>query len=130
MQGLDLSSNILGKSTAEPESIFLAEYLTFDQDTTWQPWRGIRTKQYTYARWLQGGVLLFDNDKDPYQLNNLAIQPGNDALIQNMERELQNWLKRTGDQFLPGLDHMRELGQIEEWKIREEHFHGVSQSNF
>ena len=34
--------------------------------------RGIRTLRYTYAKDLEGPWLLFDNEVDPYQLNNLV----------------------------------------------------------
>jgi hypothetical protein len=95
-----------------------------------QPWRGVRTKRHTYARWLQGGTLLYDKLEDPYQLRNLAIEPGHEALIAHLEGELQGWLTRLDDDFLPGDEHIRQLGQWQEWQIREEHFYGFGTRNF
>ena len=130
MNGTDLSGRLLGTSDDAPTSVFLAEYVSFDNGRTWQPWRGVRTARYTYARWLQGGVLLFDNEADPYQLNNLAYQPDHEALLAELEGELQGWLTRLGDRFGSGEDHIRALGQWEEWQIRQEHFYGFGTRNF
>ena len=33
-------------------------------------YRGVRTTRYTYCRDLNGPWLLYDNDSDPFQLNN------------------------------------------------------------
>jgi arylsulfatase A-like enzyme len=130
MNGLDLSAHVLGRLAAAPTSVFLAEHATFDQDVTWQPWRGVRTSRYTYARWLQGGTLLFDNLEDPYQMCNLAHKPAYRDLLESLERELQGWLARLGDRFVSGEEHLRETGRWEEWLIRQEHFHGTSARNW
>jgi arylsulfatase A-like enzyme len=130
MNGTDLSRRWLGISDRAPSSVFLAEYVSFDNARTWQPWRGVRTRRYTYARWLQGGALLFDNENDPYQLHNLIHAPGYEVLAQELETELQGWLARLGDKFMSGDAHIRELGQWEEWLIRQEHFYGFGTRNF
>ena len=31
---------------------------------------------------------------------------------------------------MPGEDHLHELGQSEEWLVRQEHFYGYSTRNF
>jgi arylsulfatase A-like enzyme len=130
MNGLDLSGRLLGQDTPAPTSVFINEHVSFDQGQVWQPWRGVRTQRYTYARWLQGGVLLFDNETDPHQMRNLAHEPGHEALLDELEAELQGWLARLGDKFMPGDAHIRELGQAEEWQIRQEHFYGFGTRNF
>jgi hypothetical protein len=130
MNGLDLSTTLLGRSDAEPSSVFINEYVSFDQARAYQPWRGVRTKRYTYARWRQGGRLLYDNLDDPYQLHNLIHEPGHEPLADELERELQGWLERLDDGFLPGDEHIRRLGLWEEWQIRQEHFYGFSTRNF
>jgi arylsulfatase A-like enzyme len=130
MNGLDLSGRLLGQDAPAPTSVFINEHASFDQAQTWQPWRGVRTQRYTYARWLQGGALLFDNAADPYQMHNLAHEPEHAALLGELEAELQGWLARLGDKFMPGEAHIRELGQAEEWQIRQEHFYGFGTRNF
>ncbi len=130
MNGLDLSDVLLGGSQWEPASAFINNYVSFDQARAYQPWRGVRTRHHTYARWLQGGALLFDNERDPYQMRNLMAEPGHEALAAELEGELQGWLARLGDDFTTGEEHLRQLGQWEEWLIREEHFYGFRTSNF
>jgi arylsulfatase A-like enzyme len=130
MNGIDLSGRLLGRDQAVPGSVFINEYASFDQGQVWQPWRGVRTRRYTYARWLQGGALLFDNEADPYQTHNLAYAPETAVLREQLETELQSWLARLGDRFAPGDEHLRDLGQAEEWQIRQEHFYGFGTRNF
>jgi arylsulfatase A-like enzyme len=130
MNGLDLSATILGRAGPRPPSAFIAEYCCFDQATDWEPWRGVRTERYTYARWREGGALLFDNRDDPYQLCNLTLRPGSEGLARNLEAELQSWLDRLNDRFMTGDDHIRESGLWEKWLVRQEHFYGVGKQNW
>jgi arylsulfatase A-like enzyme len=143
MNGLDLSGTLRvtmddrrpttsqpSSAVRRPSSVFINEYVSFDQARAYQPWRGVRTERYTYARWLQGGTLLYDNLNDPYQLRNLVLESGQEALLEDMEGELQGWLERLDDGFLPGDEHICQLGQWEEWTIRQEHFYGFQTSNF
>jgi arylsulfatase A-like enzyme len=130
MNGLDLSRSLLGDEPIAARSIFINEYMSFDQAQGWQPWRGVRTSRYTYARWLQGGILLFDNETDPYQLRNLAHDPECARLVEQHEAELQRWLARLGDRFATGDEHLADLGQREAWQIRQEHFYGFGTRNF
>ncbi len=39
-------------------------------------WRGVRTTRYTYARWWDGFVELYDRQEDPYEVGNLAGPDG------------------------------------------------------
>lgn len=130
MNGLDLSRRLQGQGQPAPTSVFINEHASFDQGQFWQPWRGVRTGRHTYARWLQGGALLFDNEADPYQQHNLACAPASQPLLGELEAELQGWLARLGDKFMSGEAHLRELGQAEEWQIRQEHFYGFGTRNF
>ncbi|HXH99616.1 MAG TPA: sulfatase [Sphingobacteriaceae bacterium] len=75
-------------------------------------YRAIRTKRYTYARDLYGAWLLYDNVKDPYQLNNLVNNKSNVRLQKEMETLLRQKLKDTNDTFLPADEYMKQ------WKYR------------
>ncbi len=72
-------------------------------------YRGIRTLDYTYTRDLNGPWLLFDNHKDPYQLNNLVGNLEFTILQSDLDQRLTERLKSAGDEFLPGMDY------IEKW---------------
>lgn len=65
-------------------------------------YRGVRTRRCTYVRDLNGPWLLFDNERDPYQLDNLVNKPEHADLQAHLESLLDLELKRTNDEFLPG----------------------------
>lgn len=46
----------------------------------WPEFRGTRTDRYTWVEWADGSRELYDNRTDPYQLANLAYDPGTTAL--------------------------------------------------
>ena len=73
-------------------------------------YRAIKTLQYTYARDLKGPWLLFDNAKDPYQMNNLVGNNEYATLQEDLEKQLSMRLKATGDEFLPGMDYIKKWG--------------------
>jgi arylsulfatase A-like enzyme len=101
MQGADLSPLILGQSQRGPDGTYDAAYLQifgpYDGDGTTQAWRGVRTGRYLYARSERQLWLLYDLEKDPFELKNLANDPSAASLRTEMERRLTRWMKRTGD---------------------------------
>ena len=62
--------------------------------------RGVRTERYTYAVGEDGGLCLFDNVADPYQMKNLIADPEYAALREELRGRLKRWLKRAGDPFV------------------------------
>jgi arylsulfatase A-like enzyme len=122
MNGLDLSDTFLGRSDQRPVSALIAEYVSFGQSSLYQPWRGVRTPRYTYARWLQGGAVLYDTAEDPYQLRNLIHEPGCAPLRDELEEELQRWLTQIDDPFLDPDACFRHIGRWKEWVDRKAHF--------
>ncbi|TAN36776.1 MAG: DUF4976 domain-containing protein [Verrucomicrobia bacterium] len=62
-------------------------------------YRAIRTRRYTYVRSLAGPWLLFDDEEDPNQMNNLVNKPEHAALQRELEARLQTELKKIGDDF-------------------------------
>ena len=73
-------------------------------------YRGLRTGQYTYVRSLNGPWLLYDNEADPFQLNNLVDDPEYADLCSELDVWLQRRLDARGDEFLPGADYIRQWG--------------------
>jgi arylsulfatase A-like enzyme len=65
-------------------------------------YRGLRTVRYTYVRDMNGPWLLYDNNLDPYQQNNLVDQPAYVVLQTELDRKLNELLINQGDKFLPG----------------------------
>ncbi|MGB5821102.1 MAG: sulfatase [Saonia sp.] len=73
-------------------------------------YRAIKTRRYMYARDLNGPWLLFDNNKDPYQMNNLVGNALYTSLQNDLDKQLTEQLKKTGDEFLPGMDYIKKWG--------------------
>ena len=74
------------------------------------PNRAVRTPRYTYARDLKGPWLLFDNEQDPAQMENLVGRPERAALQAEMETRLQRKLRQTNDEFLPAKRYIEKWG--------------------
>jgi len=73
-------------------------------------YRAVRTSRYTYVRGVDGPWLLFDNEKDPDQMDNLVAKPEFAALRAELDRRLQGQLRRIGDDFRPGPAYIAEWG--------------------
>ncbi|MBD3182666.1 sulfatase-like hydrolase/transferase [Candidatus Poribacteria bacterium] len=73
-------------------------------------YRGIRTLRYTYVRTIEGPWLLYDNQKDPYQLKNLINKPEYSSLQAKFEAWLKKKLDDRGDEFLTGMEYIRKWG--------------------
>ncbi|AKJ64580.1 sulfatase [Kiritimatiella glycovorans] len=73
-------------------------------------WRGVRTARHTYVKDLNGPWLLFDNESDPYQRNNLVDRPETAQLQRRLERLLQRRLRETADDFADGMTFVRRQG--------------------
>jgi arylsulfatase A-like enzyme len=132
LMGLDVPGHVEGKdlsffvkSPEEPEEkIPLSTFIyCMCAATTWgrrwgssgrgmpdgffRPYRGVRTQTHTYVRDKQGPWFLYDNEKDPYQLNNLIEKEGGSYVPSELENELKYWLERTGDYFGKNEDYQK-----------------------
>ena len=99
VEGSDLSHIVRGAEGPRPGSAFLQHPCPFIEPIP--EWRGVRTERYTYIRSLAGPWLLYDNAEDPYQMRNLVDDPARAETQQELEADLQGWLRRTGDDFQP-----------------------------
>lgn len=113
IEGEDFSEIIRGTEKPSNETVLIQCPVPFHQwnyQIGGREFRGVRSKKYTYAEDLNGPWLLYDNLLDPYQMNNLV---GIDEYIYiqaDMKKQLQNWLKKTNDEFLPGNNYMQKWG--------------------
>jgi len=104
VQGSDLSPVVLGKTDKGPELAFFQIFVPFAGDGTPNPWRGVRTARYMYARTESAPWVLYDLEKDPYELKNLADDPASAGIRAQLEAKLTEKMKRTGDSW--SLDSM------------------------
>jgi arylsulfatase A-like enzyme len=106
VDGADLSRLILGKEGDSRQDVLIGSYTShwdfFQTGTRWPEWRGVRTKRYTYCRWLSGEEELYDNIEDPYQMKNLALSSGEPAVLKRLSGRLKDLLAEAHDDFLPG----------------------------
>jgi arylsulfatase A-like enzyme len=99
MQGADLSRVALGETTDGPDAVLMQIFVPYQPDDIAKPWRGIRTPRYTYARYADAPWVLFDNEADPWQLNNLAGEAAHTALERQLDQQLAALMKAKGDSW-------------------------------
>jgi len=106
VDGADLSGVATGEDRDGREDLLIGQYssgeLWFETGTTWPEWRGVRTKQYTYVRWLAGGEELYDNLADPYQMANLAEGGAEPEVLVRLRSRLSDLRAVAHDDFRPG----------------------------
>ncbi|MEY2881295.1 MAG: hypothetical protein RLZZ15_3675 [Verrucomicrobiota bacterium] len=73
-------------------------------------YRAVRTARHTFARDLDGPWLLFDNETDPYQLNNLVGKPEHAVLQAQLDAQLAKKLKANRDEFRPAAEYIAKWG--------------------
>jgi arylsulfatase A-like enzyme len=100
VEGMNLSNLALGKKGTEPDAAFLQglghTYLWLDGFE----WRALRDKRYTYAKYrVDGKELLFDNLKDPMQMNNLILNPEYQRISEKLRNLMVKKMKGLDDNF-------------------------------
>jgi arylsulfatase A-like enzyme len=113
VEGLDYSHYLRGGTNPGDGATVIqciAPFGEWERRTGGKEYRGVRTERHTYVRDLQGPWLLFDNEADPYQTNNLVNLPDHSALQLELEAILSRKLKERGDEFLPAEDYIRKWG--------------------
>jgi len=103
VEGEDLSAVVRDPSVQKDHAALYMGVAPFSKaEDANREYRAIRTDRYTYARDLKGAWLLYDEEKDPYQLNNLANKLEFAALQGELDGRLQAELKKRGDEFRDG----------------------------
>jgi len=78
-----------------PDSAYFQIFGPYEGDGTPAGWRGIRTAHYMYATFRDKPWVLYDLERDPYEMNNLVAT----SLREDLHRRLQGWMARTGDSW-------------------------------
>jgi arylsulfatase A-like enzyme len=110
VEGMDLSAAWLAQPGASRQDAVLTMDFTTHPDLPvgpndprrrpyYEPWRGVRTPRHHLIRWLDGRTALFDLERDPYQLDNLAGRAVHAALQASLERQLDALLAKRGDRL-------------------------------
>lgn len=103
-EGSDRSAAWQGEPNArEPESLFTMNFGGgYDNFRDGDEWRGVRTKRWSYAKWLDGSEILFDLRDDPMQLANLASDPSQSDVLRALQAQLAEHQRQRGDELVPG----------------------------
>lgn len=99
IEGEDLSNLMKSPDPEADRAALVMNLCPFTREYKYPEYRAVRTKQYTYARTLEGASKFFDNDTDPYQMNNLINQPEFAAIQQALDKKLTLALEDIGDDF-------------------------------
>lgn len=113
VDGRDYSKVLTGEAEPDNDAEIIECVTPFGQwkrKVGGREYRGLRTRRYTYVRSLDGPWLLFDNQKDPYQMNNLVKSPEAAALLKKLDTKLSEKLTKRGDKFLPGEEYIKKWG--------------------
>jgi arylsulfatase A-like enzyme len=95
VEGMDYSETFFGKSDTERDAAFLFNVHRGGGPGT--DWRGIRTKEWTYAYHYSGDWVMYDLKNDPYQLNNLIDDPQFTAQKKKLRDQLEAMRKKLGE---------------------------------
>lgn len=99
IEGEDISTLIKNPDPNADRTALVMSVIPFADNRKGAEYRLVRTKQYTFERQLEGPTKLFDNTKDPYQMNNLVNKPEYSELQQRLDAELKQKLAEIGDEF-------------------------------
>ncbi len=113
VEGTSFAKYILGKAEAPSEASLFGCYVPFANyayDNGGREYRGVRTSRYTYVRDLEGPWLLYDNEEDPYQLENLCNRSEMSAVQTHLEGVLSNLLEEQNDKFATGRELLDQWG--------------------
>lgn len=115
VEGDNLSGILTGERKDDTEAVLLACYHPFGQwprRSGGNEYRGVRTRQYTYACNLNGPWLLFDNSNDPYQLNNLVDNEDFRNIRESLHTKMLELLVKTNDSFETGMRYIEKWGYV------------------
>ena len=100
VEGENLSHCAFGQSGPEPEAALMENTGACAVWEDGYEWRALRSKQYTYAIYRKDRKeLLFDNLKDPYQMQNLADSSAHGQTMDHFRELLKTRMKELDDNF-------------------------------
>lgn len=113
VEGVNFAPFLKGEESLDIQAALIACIQPFGEYTRevgGREYRGIRTERFTYVRDRSGPWLLFDNQADPYQLQNLCNQPEASVLQDRLDTLLNAILQQQGDEFRSGDEYIRRWG--------------------
>jgi arylsulfatase A-like enzyme len=97
IEGYDLSPIIKSPELETERAALYMNLCPIGTMYSLEEYRALRTAGYTYVKTPKGASMLFDNKKDPYQLNNLVDKPAVKNIQAKLDRQLMQELSRIGE---------------------------------
>jgi arylsulfatase A-like enzyme len=113
VEGTDYSAMLAGRAEGTNDAAMICCVSPFGEWTRadgGREYRGLRTRRHTYVRDLNGPWLLYDNQADPYQLDNLTGKARYADLQKGLDARLNHVLASRKDEFLSGWEYIRKWG--------------------
>lgn len=113
VEGLNYAPHLRGgPAPGDSATVFrcVAPFGEWERRMGGREYRGLRTVRHTYVRDLNGPWLLFDNETDPYQTNNLIGAAATIRLQAELDAQLRRKLTEQKDEFLHARDYIARWG--------------------
>jgi arylsulfatase A-like enzyme len=113
VEGFDFSGTMRGGADPSGGATILrciSPFGEFIRKRGGREYRAVLTAQHTYVRSLDGPWLLYDNEADPYQLNNLVGKIEHAELESRLDSLLTRKLASQHDEFRPGPEYIAKWG--------------------
>ena len=121
--GIDLKDVVLSGGKGLDEC-YLYDLFPCHQaiDKGMRAWRAIKTQKYTYSVYGNGKErFLFDNEKDPYQMNNLIDDKTCSQVKNKLSSILSGYVKKY-DGFTEGEEYIRFTGRTDDFNKSQLYF--------
>ncbi|QDU71506.1 Arylsulfatase [Mucisphaera calidilacus] len=107
VEGHDLSGAWCGASDAlQQEGVLLMNFSeAFDHYRNGNEWRGVRTRDHCYARYLDGREVLYGLRDDPLQMENLAEYRRHADLKSSLAAMMGSLMAERGDELQPCVNY-------------------------
>ena len=107
VEGYDLSGAWRGIQGAfEQDAVLTMNFgASHDYLKDGQEWRGVRSKRYSYARWLSGETELYDLHEDPLEMHNLVHDPCMAPVRTELEEQMRELMTHRRDELLPSTSY-------------------------
>jgi arylsulfatase A-like enzyme len=122
IEGYDLSRIMKSPLKVKDRVALFMNVSPFDINFKTDEFYAIKTSEYTYSKTPKGSALLFDNLKDPYQMNNLVHDPKHIKVLNKLDLLLMRELSRIGvDNVQPRDYYLKKFGYYGLPEFREDY---------
>lgn len=122
IEGYDLSHIVKSPDKDSHRAALYMNPVPFGSMYKIDEYRAVRTNKYTYVKTPQGASMLFDNEKDPYQLDNLINQPKYADIQKKLDKQLMNELHHIGEKKIKDREYyLKEFGYYGQKEFRPDY---------